>query len=147
MRQITMETLSAVATAAEDQAKASPLQLVGALMFGLFLGWFTYFVNRHRTGGVKLTDLGTVIAAVGAGAVLTLFPAGSDMFGAYGIGLAAGFFAQFIVLVIIVKTEKNWSMAYFLDGRRPVLEHGQQAGDGGNPLGDQDGRLTKALDE
>jgi hypothetical protein len=147
MRHLTINAITALAATAEQQAKASGLQLWGAFMFGAFLGWFTYFVNRHRRGAVKLTDLGTVIAAVGAGAVLALFPAGTDMFGAYGIGLAAGFFAQFVVLVIIVLTTKNWNMGYFLDGRTPVLETGQQAGDGRPPLGDQDGRLAKALDE
>jgi hypothetical protein len=116
-------------------------------MFGAFLGWFAYFVNRHRAGAVKLTDLGTVIGAVGAGAVLALFPAGTDMFGAYGIGLAVGFFAQFVILVIMVLVTPGWSLGWFLDGRRPALQPGEQPGNGQNPLGDAEGKLVKALEE
>jgi hypothetical protein len=143
-----LDAITALATPAEEQAEASNVLLLGSFAFGVFLGWFAYFVNRHRTGVVKLTDLGTVIAAVGAGAVLALFPAGTDMFGAYGIGLAVGFFAQLLILVIFVLASPDWSLAWFLDGRTPALKEGewipkrpQRA------LGDDDGKLEKALEE
>jgi len=45
---------------------------------------------------------------VGGGAVLGLFPARSDMFGAYGIGLALGFFGYFLMLVILVAKSKQF---------------------------------------
>lgn len=92
-----------IALAAAEHANASVLQEVGAGMFGLVLGWFVYFVNRHRRGEVALTDVGSLITAVGAGAVLSLFPAGTDLFGAYGIGLAVGFFAYLVLLVVLVR--------------------------------------------
>ena len=146
MRHLTIDTVSALTTPAEEQAGASGLLLLGSFAFGVFLGWFAYFVNRHRTGVVKLTDLGTVIAAVGGGAVLALFPAGTDMFGAYGIGLAVGFLGQFVVLVVMVLVTPDWSLAYFLDGRVPKLKDDEQAGKG-RPLGGADGKLADALNE
>ncbi|WP_448640760.1 hypothetical protein [Geodermatophilus sp. URMC 63] len=126
------------ALAAVEGANASMLQLVGAGLFGVVLGWFVYFVNRHRRDEVALTDIGSLIAAVGAGGVLSLFPAGTDLFGAYGIGLAVGFFSYLIVLVVLVRRTPDWSMAWFLDGRRPALRDAEMAGDGDRPMGGQD---------
>ena len=98
--------------------EATPLQLIGAGAFGLILGWFLYSVNRYRTGDVGLGDLTTVVGALGGAAILDLFPAGSDLFAAYGIGLAVGFFAYFAVLVRLVKRSPDFGAEWFLDGRR-----------------------------
>lgn len=105
---------------------ASALQLTGAFLFGMVIGWFLYFVNRHRTEEVKLADVASLIAAIGAGAILALFPAGSDLFGAYGIGLAVGFFLYLVVLVVIVAAQKSWTFEWMLDGRVPNLREGQR---------------------
>jgi hypothetical protein len=130
------------APASAEGAGASVLQLIGAALFGVVLGWLIYFVNRHRRGEVALTDIGSLIAAVGAGAVLSLFPSGTDLFGAYGIGLAVGFFSYFVVLVVLVRKTPGWSMAWFLDGRRPALRDEEIAGDGSRPLGPEDRRSS-----
>ena len=122
-------------TAAEPAAGASVLQLVGAGLFGVVIGWFSYFVNRHRREDVKLTDVAGLLGAIGGGAVLALFPSGTDLFGAYGIGLAVGFFAYFVVLVVLVARSPGWTSEWFLDGRRPALASTQQATDGSRPLG------------
>ena len=98
--------------------EATPLQLIGAGAFGVILGWFFYSVNRYRTGDVGLGDLATVVGALGGAAVLDLFPAGTDLFAAYGIGLAAGFFAYFAVLVRLVSKSQYFDREWFLDGRR-----------------------------
>ena len=90
----------------------------GAFSFGLILGWFLYFINRYRTGDVQFSDIATVIGAVGGAAVLSLFPAGTELFGAYGIGLAVGFFLYFIVLLGLVSKSENFNADWFLDGRR-----------------------------
>jgi hypothetical protein len=45
-------------------------------------------------------DIAVVIGAVGGAAVLALFPAQSELFGAYGIGLAAGFFIYVGFLIV-----------------------------------------------
>jgi hypothetical protein len=105
---------------------------VGAFAFGLVIGWFTYFVNRYREK-VALADVATIIGALGGGAVLSLFPEGTTMFAAYGIGLAVGFFAYFLVLLVIVRAQ-GWSMAWFLDGRRPEFGEKEQAGDGSRAM-------------
>jgi hypothetical protein len=99
---------------------ASGLQLVGAGCFGLLVGWYVYYVNRHRRGDVQLTDVGTLIGVIGGGAVLTLFPEESDLFGAYGIGLAVGFFGYFGFLLYL-RRKAGFPWAWFLDGRRPEL--------------------------
>ncbi len=91
----------------------------GAFGFGLVIGWFLYFVNRYRRDDVTFGDLTTVIGAVGGAAVTALFgDASPDLFGAYGIGLASGFFGYFIVLIMLVWSSKNFDTDYFLDGRR-----------------------------
>jgi hypothetical protein len=99
---------------------ASCIQLLGAGGFGALIGWYVYYINRYRKSDVQLSDLVTLIGAIGGGAVLALFPAGTDMFGAYGIGLAVGFFGYFIVLIFLVGVSKNFDADWFLDGRRKV---------------------------
>lgn len=94
------------------------LQLIGAASFGALIGWYVYYINRYRKGDVQLSDLVTVIGVIGGSAVLALFPAGTALFGAYGIGLAAGFFLYFLVLVILVSVSQNFDADWFLDGRR-----------------------------
>jgi hypothetical protein len=94
------------------------VQLLGAGGFGAVLGWYLFFLNRYRTGDVGLEDLVTVVGALGGAAILALFPAKSDLFGAYGIGLALGFFGYFIVLVVLVRRSGSFGSEWFLDGRR-----------------------------
>lgn len=119
--------MNAFHAAAEVATKATGLQLGGAFLFGVVIGWFVYFTNRHRTEEVKLADVATLVAAIGAGAILVLFPAGTDLFGAYGIGLALGFFGYFCILLLIVRRQKakGWTFEWFLDGRVPKLSDQQ----------------------
>ena len=95
----------------------------GAFAFGVVLGWFTYFTNRYRKGEVQFTDLATLLGVIGGGAVTALFgDAKTTLFGAYGLGLAVGFFAYFLTLVVLVRRSKGvFTMAWFLDGRRRRL--------------------------
>lgn len=101
---------------------ASLIQLLGAGGFGVLIGWYIYYINRYRKADVQLSDLVTLIGVIGGGAILALFPARSDLFGAYGIGLFSGFFAYFLVLVILVGTSPNFTFEWFLDGRRKRAE-------------------------
>jgi hypothetical protein len=94
------------------------LQLVGAGSFGFFLGWHTYFINRYRRGEVQLGDLVSLVGVLGGGGVLALFKAQTDLFGAYGVGLVAGFFSYFVVLLGMVAKSKSFDVDWFLDGRR-----------------------------
>ena len=116
----------------------SVLQLLGAAAFGFFVGWQVYYVNRHRTDAVQGRDLLSLIAAVGGGAVLSLFPAGTDLFGAYGIGLFAGFFGYFGLLVLFVRRTPGFSWAYLLDGRAPQLPPGAVPSPTGGQMEGQD---------
>lgn len=97
---------------------ASTIQLVGAGGFGAILGWFLYYVNRYRQGNVQLADLVTLIGALGGGSILAIFPERTDLFGAYGLGLFAGFFGYFLMLVLLVLISDNFTIDWFLDGRR-----------------------------
>ena len=101
-----------------ETQSASIIQLIGAGAFGLIVGWYVYFVNRYRKGNVEFSDLTTLIGIIGGGAILALFKTGTDLFGAYGIGLAIGFFSYFFTLVVMVRKSPNFSVDWFLDGRR-----------------------------
>lgn len=94
------------------------IQFWGAFGFGALIGWYTYLVNRYRKTDVQASDIVTLIGTIGGAAVLALFPAKSDLFGAYGVGLAVGFFGYFIVLILLVAVSKNFGVDWFLDGRR-----------------------------
>jgi len=107
---------------------ASNLQLWGAAFFGALIGWYVYFINRYRAADVQISDLVTVLGVIGGGAVLTLFPAKSDLFGAYGIGLFSGFFLYFVLLWVMVGKSPNFSVDWFLDGRRKVLGNDEMIG-------------------
>ena len=106
------------AAACAANCTASNLQLWGAAFFGALIGWYVYFLNRYRTGDVQISDLATLLGVIGGGAVLTLFPAKSDLFGAYGVGLFSGFFLYFLMLMFMVAKSPNFSVDWFLDGRR-----------------------------
>jgi hypothetical protein len=72
-------------------------QTLGAHLFGAVVGWVTYYTLAHsKSHGVK--DIAVVIGSVGGAAVLSLFPAQTSLFGAYGVGLAAGFFTYWAIL-------------------------------------------------
>lgn len=97
--------------------------LGGAFAFGLLIGWYAYYINRYRKGEVQIGDITTLVGAIGGGALLALFK-GEDakvslqMFGAYGIGLAVGFFGYFLLLVLLVRKSNAFNSDWFLDGRR-----------------------------
>ena len=73
---------------------------IGAFWFGVVIGFVTYRTLKHKTGS-GLSDIAAVIGAIGGGAVLKLFPAGSDGFDQYCVGLAVGFFGYLVLSLII----------------------------------------------
>jgi hypothetical protein len=103
------------------ETAAKTIQLIGAGAFGAVVGWYVYYINRWRKDDVQLSDVVTLLGAIGGAAVLALFPAKSDLFGAYGIGLAAGFFLYFFILVVLVNKAPGFTAGWFLDGRAPKL--------------------------
>lgn len=127
--------------------EASQLQLWGAGCFGGLIGWLLYGFNRQRRDQPSINDIVTVLAAIGGTAVLALFPARTDLFGAYGIGLAIGFVAYFLMLVLMVGFSDNFNIDWFLDGRRRkpvdpyyVPTRDEQTGNVNAPMGAQPGQ-------
>ena len=70
---------------------------VGVLCFGLVVGYITYRTLMRTTANAAISDLATVIGAIGGGAVTALVEPGTPVFGWYGLGLAVGF-ASYAVL-------------------------------------------------
>ena len=66
------------------------LNLAGAFAFGMLIGWVTGSILR-RAKRDGLSDISTVIGAVGGAAIIGLFPKEDGAFGIYAIGLAIGF--------------------------------------------------------
>jgi uncharacterized membrane protein YeaQ/YmgE (transglycosylase-associated protein family) len=69
---------------------------VGAVCFGIVVGWVTSRTLRRSTAG-GLTDIATVIGSVGGAAITGLFKPSDNTFGMYCIGLAGGFFLYLIL--------------------------------------------------
>lgn len=77
----------------------------GALCFGLVIGFVTYRTLRHKKDS-GISDIAAVIGAVGGGAVLILFPAGTVRFDQYAIGLAIGFFGYLAIAILLAGEDK-----------------------------------------
>jgi hypothetical protein len=75
---------------------------LGALAFGVVIGWMTHRILARKEKG-DWSDIATVIATVGGGAILALFPAETVAFAAYAIGLFFGFFGYFTAFLIMAR--------------------------------------------
>ncbi|HNP72538.1 MAG TPA: hypothetical protein PLO33_13985 [Kouleothrix sp.] len=126
-----------------DPATRSIIQLIGALAFGIIIGWRVYFTDRYRTAAVDFGDLATVIGIIGGGAILALFQAGTDLFGAYGVGLAIGFFGYHIRLARLVRRSANFDDDFFIDGRRKKIADDEFIPDYVRPTTTAMGDITK----
>ncbi|SRR5581483_792920 len=67
------------------------LAIAGALSFGVLLGWVTHRTVRRQKAAPTLADVGTVATTLLGAAITAVFQS-PGLFGAYGIGLAIGFF-------------------------------------------------------
>ncbi len=76
------------------------LRFIGGIGFGLVVGWTTYFILR-RAQPKTLSDLSTFIGIIGGSTITALFDSKGDSFVGYAIGLAIGFFAYYIVFLLI----------------------------------------------
>jgi hypothetical protein len=61
----------------------------GAFWFGIVIGLVTYRTLKYKKNAV-ISDIAAITGAVGGGAVIALFPAESNRFDFYAIGLAIG---------------------------------------------------------
>jgi len=75
---------------------------LGALCFGIVIGWVVYRTLRRRGETVQLSDIAAVIGAVGGGWVTTQFST-PELFAWYCIGLFIGFFGYLILAVTVFK--------------------------------------------
>lgn len=89
---------------------------VGSVCFGLVIGFITYRTLVHTNDRARIGDLTAVLATVGGGAVTALFPSGTQAFGWYAIGLAAGVTVYF-------------GLALYLRGRQaaPDILNGEES--------------------
>jgi uncharacterized membrane protein YeaQ/YmgE (transglycosylase-associated protein family) len=72
------------------------LECIGAVCFGIVMGWVTYRTLRRKQG-TGLSDIATVLGAIGGATVAGLFPKEDGSFSCYAIGLAVGFFGYLLV--------------------------------------------------
>ena len=72
------------------------IEIIGALCFGIIIGWVTYRTLRRQGETVALSNIASVIAAVGGGAVTASFNT-PEIFSWYCIGLFIGFFGYLIL--------------------------------------------------
>jgi hypothetical protein len=87
-----------ISTSAND----SVLVLIGALSFGIVVGYITYRTLARTTDKAAITDLATVIGAVGGGAITTLWgPSDGSTFALYSIGLLAGMIIYVVMSLLI----------------------------------------------
>jgi NhaP-type Na+/H+ or K+/H+ antiporter len=75
------------------------MNIVGAIIFGVVVGFITYRTLVRTTDKATVSDLATVIAAIGGGAVTALFDRAGAMFGYYTIGLLAGMVGYFLIFL------------------------------------------------
>lgn len=82
------------------------IENVGAFCFGVVIGWVTYRTLRRTRETVALSNIATVIGAVGGAAVTALF-ASPALFACYSIGLTSGFFGYLLIAVVWLK-DVDW---------------------------------------
>lgn len=73
---------------------------LGAVLFGLTIGWITYRILRSRSGPPWMPDLIALLGIIVGAAVLALFR-NEAIFGWYAVGLVIGFFAYLAVSVFL----------------------------------------------
>lgn len=78
-------------------AGSTTVTAVGAVCFGVAVGFITYRTLVRTVDKTAITDLAAVLGAVGGGVVTGLFdPQAGDLFGWYSIGLLAGIAVFFV---------------------------------------------------
>jgi hypothetical protein len=71
------------------------VELLGAFCFGVVIGWITYRTLRRQGETVAVSNIASVIGAIGGAAVTNLFL--KEAFSWYCIGLTIGFFLYLIL--------------------------------------------------
>jgi hypothetical protein len=103
------------------------LEFWGAFCFGIVIGWVTYRTLR-RNESTGLSDIATVIGAVGGAAITGIWRPGTGAFGGYCIGLLVGFFLYLIVAVILVGKEGRAKVYDWLGSDPPLYRDSGASG-------------------
>lgn len=100
---------------------------LGAILFGITIGWMTYRILRLRAGVPWLSDLIALLGAIGGAVVLALFR-DDVLFGWYAVGLVIGFFAYLAVgLWLFGKKEvQPWQPEQIPPASAPDTQSGAQ---------------------
>src|ERR1044072_9480478 len=104
------------------------LNLIGAALFGVVIGWITYRTLR-RTKPNGLSDIATVIGAVGGARITGLFPKESGALSVYSIGLAVGFFV-YLGFSVHFASRESQPVSEWLGGG-PSVRSGKEGPAGG----------------
>jgi hypothetical protein len=72
------------------------MTVVGALVFGLVVGFITYRTLVRTTDQAAITDLAAVVSAIGGGAVTAVYDPTGTPFAWYAVGLALGMLLFFL---------------------------------------------------
>jgi uncharacterized membrane protein YeaQ/YmgE (transglycosylase-associated protein family) len=100
----------------DSSASESTLGLIGALCFGVVVGYITYRTLARTTDKAAITDLAAVIGAVGGGTALTLWgPSDGSLFGLYSIGLLVGM-VLYLVLSLALRGKDTTGNVLGQDG-------------------------------
>ena len=87
-------------------AHPGSLAMVGAGCFGLVVGYITYRTLARTTDKAAITDLASVIGAIGGGVITTLYgPANGSLFAVYSIGLVVGMGLYLLASVLLRGTQ------------------------------------------
>ena len=120
--------------------ESDTLSLWGAICFGVVIGWVCYRTLRRNQASSGLSDIATVIGAVGGAAITGIWKPGTNTFGGYCIGLLVGFFLYLIVSYIVEGPEGRKAVGTWL-GTEPPKGHivapppgGGGGGGGGGPI-------------
>ena len=98
------------------------MEFWGAFCFGIVIGWVTYrTLRRNQTNG--LTDIATVIGALGGAAITGIWRPGSGAFEGYCIGLLIGFFAYLIVSLILAGSDGRSKVYDWLGSDPPTYKN------------------------
>jgi len=83
------------------------ISVVGALCFGIVVGWVSYRTLRRSTSN-GISDIATIIGIIGGAAVLKLFRRETGEFGAYSVGLLIGFLSYVKVAASAAYKDLDW---------------------------------------
>jgi hypothetical protein len=95
------------------------LNFWGAFCFGIVIGWITYRTLRRNQAQSGLSDIATVIGAIGGAAITGIWKPGTGSFGGYCIGLLIGFFLYLIVSIILEGKEARKTIPTWLGTEPP----------------------------